>query len=388
MGLMSGTSADGIDVAIVDLPKDGEWKLLGFHEQPFPPDLRRQILDLGRPETGHVDAICRMDAVLGEWLASAALEACQRFDIPIEEIDLIGSHGQTIHHLPEPVEAHGFTTRSTLQIGNPSVIAERTGVTTVADFRSRDMAAGGQGAPLVPLVDYELFRSADRSRALINIGGIANLTLIPANADPQGVVAFDTGPGNVVMDGLMSALTAGAETFDRDGATARAGKAQESLLADLLTHSYFRLAPPKSTGPEEFGKPVVDRMVAGRREATDADLIRTAAALTARSIAGAIASASAGPVDDVVVSGGGAKNPFLLKLLAESMRKEGLSGEVLTSESLGILPEAKEAVAFAFLALRCVEGLPGTLPGSTGASHPVVLGCVAPGRRTRIVVDL
>ena len=264
IGLMSGTSADGVDAALVEVAGAGmetEIRLLGFAFLPFPNAVQQDILALCDPATGHVDRICRMHAVLGEWFSRAALSVCEAVGIRMAEVDLIGSHGQTIQHLPDRVETCGFPVAATLQIGDSAVIAERTGVTTVADFRTRDVAAGGQGAPLVPLVDFLLFRSQTRGRVMLNVGGIANLTLLPAGGEAGDVLAFDTGPGNMVIDAVVLAVTNGALAFDRGGEIASRGTVSEALLEDLMAHPFLTLSPPKSTGREDFGKPVVDRVL-------------------------------------------------------------------------------------------------------------------------------
>ena len=279
IGLMSGTSADGVDAALVEIDESG-LSLLGYVEVPFPEEVRREILSLC--EDGRVDAITRMDAALGEWFAEAALRVCEEANVSAREVDVIGSHGQTIHHLPALAEAAGKKVRSTLQIGNPAVIAERTGITTVSDFRSRDMAVGGQGAPLVPLVDYLLFRSEDVGRAMLNIGGIANVNILPAGCGVSDIFAFDTGPGNMVIDGVVQAITHGKQSFDRDGALADNGQVCEGLLDMLMGHLFLDLEPPKSTGREDFGADVVQKILDWGGEGED--LVRTATQFTVESI--------------------------------------------------------------------------------------------------------
>ncbi len=386
VGLMSGTSADGVDAALVEVAGDGalpEIRLLEFVFTPYAKGLRREVLDLCDPDRGSVDRICRMHAVLGEWFARAAQAVCREAGLPMSEVDLIGSHGQTVHHLPEPVEAFGAEVRSTLQRGDPSVIAERTGVATVADFRSRDMAAGGQGAPLVPLLDYLLFRSGRVGRAMLNIGGIANLTVLPAGCGPEGVSAFDTGPGNMAIDALTERVTEGAKRYDAGGALAASGRVSDGLIRRLMQHPFLEAPPPKSTGREAFGREWVEEMLGW--DLSGPDLVRTATAFTAQSIAMAL-ERFVFPfcqVEEVVASGGGTENPVLMAML-----REALPGvRVIGVEALGIPSEAKEAVAFAVLAHETLAGRPGNLPRATGASHPVVLGAIVPGRGGRISVD-
>jgi len=378
IGLMSGTSADGIDAALVEVegnPQKLSWEVLAFVEIPYPKAVRQSILELCDARTGSVDAICSMNVALGEWFADAALAVCDAANVSPEEVDAIGSHGQTIHHLPHATLAGGKSVRSTLQIGDPAVIAERTGMATVSDFRTRDMAVGGQGAPLVPLVDFMLFRSQDVGRVLLNIGGIANLTVLPKGGQIEDVFAFDTGPGNMVIDGVVHAVTQGAMTFDLDGKLARQGVPVEGILKKYMEHPFFKQAPPKSTGREMFGRSLVEEWV--RLSDSAEDLVATATAWTAQSIADALARfvAPVCTVDELVVSGGGAKNPVLMASLSDAL---GL--RVMTSDDLGLQSEAKEAVAFALLAHETLNGRPGNVPRVTGASRPVVLGSITPGR--------
>jgi len=264
IGLMSGTSCDGIDAALVAIrggAKALRVELIAFETVPYPPAVRRLIAEVSSPPGGTVEKICQANFLLGELFAEAAVEVARKARVPMSRVDLIGSHGQTIHHLPEPTRIAGRRVASTLQIGEPSVIAERTGVTTVADFRPRDMACGGQGAPLVPYVDYLLFRHRSRGRLVLNIGGIANFTYLPPACRPEQVVAFDTGPGNMLLDALTSVLTDGRESYDRDGAMAAEGTVSEPLLRWLMRHPYLRRRPPKSTGREMFGAPFASEIL-------------------------------------------------------------------------------------------------------------------------------
>lgn len=379
IGLMSGTSGDGIDAALVEIKGDPQnlvWELLGFVEVPYSKTVRQAILDLCDVNTARVDAICAMNVALGEWFADAALAVCETAGISCEQIDAIGSHGQTIHHLPDLTHVAEKTVRSTLQIGDPATIAERTGITTVSDFRSRDMAVGGQGAPLVPLVDYMLYASKDVGRVLLNIGGIANVTVLPKACTLDDVFAFDTGPGNMVIDGVVQAVTQGTMVFDKDGLLAAQGKPLAQVLDQCMQHPFFMKAPPKSTGREIFGASVVNTLC----EASDRaeDLIATATHWTAESITQAFHDfvLPKCEVNELIVSGGGAKNPTLMRLL-----KERLDLSVLTSDDVGLKSEAKEAVAFALLAYETLHGRAGNVPKVTGAMKPVVLGSVTPGAR-------
>lgn len=378
IGLMSGTSADGIDAAAVDVPARGaDIRLLAFRTYPYPPSVRKLVLELSDPSRGSVDRICHANSVLGELFAEAALRLCEESGVPLGSVDLIGSHGQTIYHLPRGPRFRGRRLGSTLQIGEPCVIAERTGITTVADFRPRDVAAGGQGAPLVPYADFVLFEHRRLSRVLVNVGGIANLTYLPAGAGPEDILAFDTGPGNMVMDGLVRRMTSGRESFDRDGCRARAGRVHERLLSELRRHPFLRRRPPKSTGRETFGAAFVEKLL-DRGSAlglSEADLMATAAALTVETIRRACGRLP-GRVDEVILSGGGARNPALVEMLREALAP----APVRLTDELGLDADAKEAVSFAVLAAATIRGRPGNVPSATGAERPVVLGKIVPGR--------
>ena len=358
-GIMSGTSLDGIDVALVEIRGSGHVRTIGFQSTPYPPRLRKELLAVSNAAT-HTAAISRLHFELGEQYARAALRAMGRFG----RAALIGCHGQTIFHEGR---------HSTLQIGEPAVIAERTGIPVVANFRARDIAAGGEGAPLVPYADYLLFRHPRRARTALNIGGIANVTVIPAGARPGDVVAFDTGPGNMVIDALVREHTRGKRLFDRGGALAASGRVHQALLDDLLRDGYYRRRPPKSTGREQYGAEFVARMKRSRLPMRD--LIATATALTAATIALGVRRAGAAR-SELIVSGGGAHNPRIMAQLAGFLPDAPLA----TSADYGIDIDAKEAVAFAMLAHETWRALPGNLPSATGARRAVVLGSITPGR--------
>jgi anhydro-N-acetylmuramic acid kinase len=376
-GLMSGTSADGVDVAIVDCPPRAAMQLVAFDTFAYPPAVRQGIFDLFDPATGRVDQVCHLNAAIGEIFAEALITLARRHAIALDSIDLVGSHGQTVHHLPEGRRLGRRTVRSTLQIGEPSIIAERTGITTVADFRPRDMAAGGQGAPLVPYTDLLLFGHRRLGRAVQNIGGIANVTWLPPAAGPDDVMAFDTGPGNMLIDRLAWHVSGGRLKYDRDGAIAGRGSVDETLLADLLRHPFFRRRPPKSTGREEFGLPMADQLwqQSRRRRMPAENLLATVTALTARSIARAYRRFLPGNVDEAIICGGGARNPTLLAMLREQLAP----ARVVPMDDLGLSADAKEAVSFAILARETVLGRPGNIIGATGARRRVVLGKIIPG---------
>lgn len=386
IGLMSGTSADGVDAALVEVGRlESGVRLIGFAGLPYPRELRREILEVSEARSVNVERICRLHVILGEWFARSAFEVCRTAGVAMSGVHLIGSHGQTVHHLPDAYSGFGVTTRSSFQIADPSVIAERTGVTTVADFRARDMAAGGQGAPLVPVVDYLLFRSVSEGRVLLNIGGISNVTVLPAGCCADDVMAFDTGPGNMLMDALAGVITGGRLACDENGLYAASGNVSDSLLAELMRHPFLKEAPPKSTGREAFGATLVRDVLAWRGRLSGEDLVATATAFTARSIADALTRfvLPVIPVARMAVSGGGARNPVLMEMLRGALP----CVDICESDALGVPSKAKEAIAFAVLANATVEGRTGNLPAATGASGSVVLGVVAPGGNCRISID-
>jgi anhydro-N-acetylmuramic acid kinase len=375
---MSGTSADGIDAVVAELKGCGRGlgaRLRAHVHTPFPVKFRQHVLHACLH--GTVTEICELNFALGERFADAALAVIREAGLKPAQITAIGSHGQTVHHLPNAKHP------STLQIGEPCVIAERTGITTVADFRVRDMATGGQGAPLVPFTDWALFTDEVRPRVVQNVGGIGNLTFLPPRARIAEVLAFDTGPGNMVMDAVVTTLTHGKLTFDRDGKLAARGKVSEALLAECMKHPFIRRRPPKTTGREEFGEMFVREFLAKacKLRLSRADIVATATAFTAESIADAyrrFVFPNLAPTQlkelQVILGGGGAKNPTLRRRLSERL---GV-GEILTHEDFGIPDSAKEALAFAILAHATLHGQPSNVIGSTGARRTVVLGKIVP----------
>lgn len=386
IGLMSGTSADGIDAALLEIGSNKglpKLHLLHFAVFPFPSGLREDILRVADAGSGATSEICRVNVLLGDLFAKAAISVARRAGVPLRDVGLIGSHGQTIAHLPDPKVEYGVSIRSTLQIGEPSIIAERTGITTVADFRPRDLAAGGEGAPLTPYLHALLFRHPRRDRIVLNLGGIANLTFLPKGRGLRGVLAFDTGPGNVLIDGLVARLTGGAMGADLDGRIAASGEVDPRLLRWLMAHPYLRRKPPKSTGREEYGPSLIEALLrrAAARDATEENLVATVTAFTAQSVAfhvrrdlpRSVASA------ELISCGGGADNPMLIKRLQEALPECRL----LTADEAGFPGRAIEASAFALLAYLTVHGLPGNLPRITGATHPAILGKIVPGRAFR-----
>lgn len=396
VGLISGTSADGIDAALVQIAGAGagaRLELLAFRTTPYPPEVRDELLALYAPDAPRAIArLCSLNVVLGELFADAAAEICQQGAVPLSAVHVVGSHGQTVWHQPEPDPALPLSTRSTLQIAEPSVLAERLGVPIVADFRAADVAAGGQAAPLVSYFDWVTLRHPERHRAVQNIGGIGNVTYLPAGGELASVRAFDTGPGNMVMDGLMTLLTAGAETLDRDGELAAAGIVDRALLDDLLADDYLRLPPPKTTGRELYGLPFARRLLsdAGLDEGAlwpgvtpavgvqrrACNLIATATAFTVASIADGYRYWLP-RVDEVIVSGGGSRNPTLMRWLGEALEPARVSA----IDDYGIDGRAKEAMAFALMGHDGLAGMPTNVPGATGARRAVTLGkLVPPGR--------
>jgi anhydro-N-acetylmuramic acid kinase len=382
---MSGTSADGINVALVRIgeptahgrarTRQKELKLdfLGHSEFPYPPKVRDAVLGLMNARSASVADLARLNFLLGELYAEAILAAAKNLR---QQPELIGCHGQTLYHQGEPQNYLGKKIAATWQTGEAAVIAARVGVPVVSDFRPADMANGGKGAPLVPFLDYLLYRDPRIGRVVQNIGGIANLTAIPAGAKPGDVIAFDTGPGNMVIDGLTERLF--RLPFDRDGHIAASGSPAKAALADLLAEPFFRRKPPKTAGREEFGREFVRQVarLCGRVKAED--MVATATALTAHSIAEALRRfVLRGHQDyrEFIVSGGGAKNSTLMAMLANEVGSLGL--QLRSSDEFGLPAEAKEAVAFAVLAYRTWMRQPSNVPSATGARRAAVLGKIS-----------
>lgn len=371
IGLISGTSADGIDAALCEIdgaPPHLTARIVRAMTVPYAPDLRQRVLAAMRPGGADAAALCLLNAQVGEAFAAAALT------LAADDVDLIGSHGQTVWH---QVEANGRVS-ATLQLGESSVIAERTGVTTLHNFRARDIAAGGQGAPLVSYLDWLLLRHPKQWRAVQNIGGIGNVTLLPPLSDPNAdMIAFDTGPGNALLDTLVNIMTDGRQSYDAGGAFAASGVVDETWLVALLAHPYFALPPPKSTGRELFGSDyALELLQDGRaRGLDDAAIVATTTALTAASIAAAYRDFAPAPIGEAIIGGGGQHNTTLLALLRQRLPHTRVS---LSSEH-GIDGDAKEALLFAVLAYETWHNRVGCLPAQTGARHPSVLGQITPG---------
>ena len=408
LGIMSGTSADGIDSALARIsgaPPNLKIKLLGHVKQNFPPQIRKEILRVAEQNPLTPGEFSQLHARLGQVYAEAALNACKQLKISQRKVDLISNHGQTIFHQGQPVNFLGAKTASTLQIGDGSTIAARTGITTVSNFRPADIALGGQGAPLVPYVDYLLWRDKKLGRVALNIGGIANLTVIPADAKPSDVLAFDTGPGNMLIDALVSHFTRGGHGYDENAHLAAQGKLIPRLLQTLLNDSYLRQKPPKSTGREYFGAVYTKKtLTLGRRlHVKPNDLIRTVTIFTALSIVDALNRfvLPKTKIHQLIVSGGGANNPLLMAQLTALLAPPTNAGAphsspvgaryivppsspgpysniaVFPSSQFGVPTDAKEALAFAILAHETFHQRPSNLPSATGATKPAILGKIS-----------
>lgn len=382
IGILSGTSADGVDAALVEWPDDGSvhpFRLEGYREDPFEPELQDRIHVLAAGRLAGADVLgelLALDVLLAERFAATAAALAREAGVALDSIDAIASHGQTVVHHPE--------LGGSLQIGDPSRIAERTGVTTVGDFRSRDLAAGGAGAPLAPFFHHSVFGDAEESRLVLNLGGIANVTWLPRGAGSDDVVAFDVGPANSLLDGVVRHTSGGRERFDSDGSRARRGQVDEPLLAELLDDEFLRRPPPKSTGRERYGLAEAEALSERwqREERAVDDLLATLVAFTAASIARAARDfcGGAGAIQRVLVGGGGARNPALMDALRT--RLPGVPVEPF--DAAGVPPDAAEAMAFSLLGRNTLLGLPNHLPRCTGAKRAAVLGEIAPGRDRRV----
>ena len=380
LGLMSGTSADGIDVALAKIsgaPPKLNAKLLNHTSINFRPSLRKEILRVAEQQPLSAGDLSQLNFRLGEVFAEAALAACKRFRIATKKVAIIGSHGQTIFHQGQPTTYFGRPTASTLQIGEPSIIAGRTGITTVADFRPADMAQGGQGAPLVPYADYLLYRHPKLGRVSLNLGGIANITVLPAAAKPSHVFAFDTGPANMLIDALVSHFTHGRQRFDRNATIAQTGRSIPAFIDELMRDPFLKQPPPKSTGREYYGLSYVKKLLAAarRHKAKPADLIRAATIFTALSIVDALNRfvLPKHEIHQVIVSGGGARNPLILAQLAATLPEI----EIVPSAQLGVPEDAKEAYAFALMAYETFHQRASNLPSATGATGSAILGKIS-----------
>ncbi len=379
-GLMSGTSADGVDVALVRIEGTGTdvaVTLVAHDVLKYSSGVRQRILSCQGAAAGNARDVALLDAYVGELFGHALLHICKKAAVAPADVSAAGSHGQTLYHHPTPVQYPGFAVTNSLQVGAPSVIAQRSGITVVSGFRGRDMAAGGQGAPLAPYLDYILFHHRSRSRLVLNIGGIANLTAMPAGAGLDGLLAFDTGPGNCLMDLATWHYSGGKQAFDVDGAWARKGRVHEAFLATLLEHPFLKMAPPKSADKETFGSDFLDGALLRFPELRGPDVLATLAAFTVRSIAMGIMEfcTQKARYEEIIVSGGGANNPVLMEDLQGAFPKLVFA----TSDEYAIPGKAKEAVLMAVLADATLHGWPSNVPAATGAKAAVVLGDITPG---------
>ena len=377
---MSGTSADAIDVALAKVsgaPPGLNAQLVNHTSIAWPRALRKEILRVAEQQPISAGQLSQLNFRLGEVFAEATVTACKRFRVTARKIALIGSHGQTVFHQGPPVPYLGRPTASTLQIGEASVIAARTGITTVADFRPADIALGGQGAPLVPYADFQLYRHATLGRVSLNLGGIANITVLPAGARPSQLFGFDTGPANMLIDALVSHFTHGRQRYDKNAAIAQTGRAMPGLVNELMRDPYLKQAPPKSTGREYYGRDFVKKILSlGRRHKTEpADLIRATTIFTALSIVDALCRfvLPRHEINQLIVSGGGARNPLILAQLSAALPEL----DILPSARLGVSEDAKEAFAFALMAYETFHRRPANLPSATGARGAAILGKIS-----------
>jgi len=383
VGLMSGTSVDGIDAAVIEISgipgAQPQIELIAFENLSYPIKAREEIFHLFDPQKATVDRVGRMNIWLGELYAQAALSVIAKANLDPKDITAIGSHGQTIYHAPEAQIVDGYDLHYTVQIGEGAVIAARTGITCVSDFRVADMAVGGQGAPLVPFTEYLLYREKNRTLLLQNIGGIGNVTVIPAGSTPEQVYAFDTGPGNMLIDGMVSALYPGEKTMDTGGAIAEKGNVNAELLLLLQQEAYYSLPLPKSTGRELFGSSYIDELLSyqDKHNLSPEDIIATVTMLTAWSIGDAYRRyiRQHNAADAMIVGGGGSYNPVLMKFLRYEMESMGV--QLLTQEEVGHNSDAKEAIAFALLADYTLAKQSNNLPIVTGAQRAVVMGKIS-----------
>lgn len=375
IGLMSGTSLDGVDVALVQIEGNGTFtkiKLVGFLEYPFPDGLKTKLLKNSVKETSNVEDISQLNFLLPNIYYDAIKTLCSDLKFSIDEIDLIGSHGQTIQHLPLPVDYLGYHISSTLQIGDPAVLAKLSGKITIGDFRTGDIALGGEGAPLIPYFDYILFQSAEKNRALLNIGGISNFTILNKYKGIEEVLAFDTGPGNMLIDSLTKLLY--DEEYDKNGDYAKSGKFNKELFSALKKKDEFiEKSPPKSTGREYYGEKFLSDLLKAFNKVPKEDWLNTATKFTAYGIYKNYMNfvEAETVIDELIISGGGAKNQFLYKCLSEEFGKDV---ELKIIDDIGVSSDAKEAICFAVLANELIAGNPTNIPRTTGASKATVLG--------------
>lgn len=374
VGLMSGTSLDGIDAALVEIRgnyTDTVLKLIGYINMEMPRNIKDEIKTACSIEDSSSILVCSLNFKLGYLFSSAVKEVCNKYEFPLEKLDFIASHGQTIYHIPS---AYDNFARSTLQIGEPSIIAYETNTTVISNFRVMDIAAGGQGAPLVPFSEFMLYGSKDKNRVLQNIGGVGNVTVIPKNSSINDIFAFDTGPGNMIIDEISEKLF--KVKYDFNGDIGRTGKVNEDMLNYLMNHPFLQKCPPKTTGREEFGKQFTEDMLRIYRNLSSETILTTATAFTAKSIADSYKKyiLPRTSIDEMIISGGGAYNSYLVELI----KKELVGTRVLTQEDLGYSSDAKEAIAFAILGNETLNNSFSNIPSATGAKAKVILGNITP----------
>lgn len=379
VGLMSGTSVDSVDAVLVKISGSGvsaKFKQLAFYSHRYPKGFKEFVVRTSLPGAGSVDTISTLNILSANFFADAVRMLAKKADIPLEKIDLIGTHGQTIHHLPQSRKLFGKKIRSTLQIGDPSTIAKLTGIVTIGNFRTGDMALGGQGAPLVPYFDFLAFRSSKHNRALLNIGGIANITLLKKNCSVNDIFAFDTGPGNMVVDALMKQYY--NKPYDQNGSVAAAGKINPRLLKKMMQHSYFKQPPPKSTGREEFGDAFIKYILRLSRGERKQDVVATATEFTALTIYDQFnrflrKRLRNDILHELIISGGGSKN----EMIVNSLKKFFMPSHIAFSDEYGVASNSKEALCFALLANETLCGNPSNVPSVTGASKRTILGTIS-----------
>ncbi|WP_053218550.1 anhydro-N-acetylmuramic acid kinase [Virgibacillus senegalensis] len=378
VGLMSGTSLDGIDAVLIEIEgvsPDTRVRLVESLSHEYDPEIRQALKELCDPETASLEKICSMNMFLGKEMGKIVNDLLNKANIGKEDVLFVSSHGQTIFH--KPTGGKNVTdVPGTLQIGDLSMLSEVTGITAVGDFRTADMAAGGQGAPLVSFVDYILFNNHERSRAIQNIGGIGNVTYIPRNAKRDQIMSFDTGPGNMVIDEVVYRITEGKQAYDKDGAIAYSGEVNQKLLEKLMEQPYLSMEPPKTTGRELFGSSFVDSIMRETDDLRQEDIVATVTAWTAKTIADGYSrfiESSNNVIDDVVIGGGGSYNPFLM----EQLRRYLPNKTVYKHEDFQLSSDFKEAIAFAILGFHSLCGQYNQIPSATGADHPVIMGKIS-----------
>lgn len=370
VGLMSGTSLDGVDASLVEIEGFGEKteiRVIKSISLPYDSSLKERLLEIMNVETSDVEKLCSMNYEISYLFAKAVKEVCKKAGIPLERLDIIGSHGQTVYHLPQPTPPF---VRSTLQIGDPAIIAYETNTLVVSNFRAMDMAAGGEGAPLIPYIDWLLFKSDDKGRILQNIGGIGNCTVLKRNGQKEEMIAFDTGPGNMIIDELCRTLK--NIPYDKNGTIAARGTVHHDLVHEWMQHDYFKKLPPKSTGRELFGKNYTLKIIKKYPNLSAEDLIATATYFTAYSIVKAYHDFVFPhyEIDEIIISGGGGNNPTLIKMIQDLIPEK----HVMTIDKLGITTDEKEAVGFAILANEYIHQQKANIPQATGAKEAVLLG--------------